>query len=370
MRLQVDVSDLRLEVAPTVNLQTRRWSGPVTLHHPGAPRFLETLGYGGTVSWLGDGSLSLVGQVVAAPGRIELQSGTLSAGALRMSGRLLLEGTHVTGQVVAETLPLPSFYPRSPDPLPLDWLNVGQADVRVEAAQILIGLSPVLQAASTDLSLSGGILSLYRFTGRFAGGQVSGAAVVDAASSPPHVSLQVAGNGLGISGNIFDTVVDLVAGTGDFRADLSASGHSANALLSTLSGRATIGIKNGVATGFDLPALGASLVLPTIHDITEAVRGSLLSGNTGFTALDSSLAFSRGVAVIAAGLESAGGKAALAGSLDLLAGATDLQITLQPTIDGPALKLAIAGRPAELKRMPELAGLARWLADRPSPVPP
>ncbi len=36
----------------------RRWSGPMTLHHPGAPRLLELLGVPGTASWLGDGSFS------------------------------------------------------------------------------------------------------------------------------------------------------------------------------------------------------------------------------------------------------------------------------------------------------------------------
>ncbi len=106
-RATLDLGDLRVDAQPTLNLPGRRWSGPVTIHHPGAPRLLELLDRPGTAPWLGDGSFSLIAQASSGPGSLELDEFQLVAGSLRASGQLTFSGRALSGRVRAETLPLP-----------------------------------------------------------------------------------------------------------------------------------------------------------------------------------------------------------------------------------------------------------------------
>ena len=364
-RVTLELADLRMEAKPAVNLAARRWAGPVTLHHPGAPRLLETLGLGGTVAWLGDGSMSLVGQLAATPGKLELEGATLAAGALRATGRVTVEGRRISGQIAAETLPLPLLYPRSPEPLPVAWLRNWQAALRLEAAQVLLGLTPVLQGAAADLVLEGGVLRLNKLAGRVDGGPLTGVATLDAAAEPPRVSVQAQLQGLGVPVPLFDSTPDLVAGQMEVTLDLAAAGYSPAALLATLSGRAALRVRDGVAAGFDLQAAAAALAIPDARDAAAAARAALLTGNSAFATLDAPLAIDRGVVTIDARLAAPSGEGQMTGSLDMRAGALDLRLTLRPATQGaPPLGLRVTGQAGALTRTPELADLTRWLADR------
>ncbi len=364
-RVTLELNDIRLEAQPVVNLPARRWAGPVTLHHPGAPRLLETLGLGGTAAWLGDGSLSLVGQVAVSPGRVEWESATMAAGALRGTGRLVLEGRRVFGQVGFETLPLPLIYPRSPDPLPTGVLRGWQAGLQLKAAQVLVGLTPVLRAASADVTLQDGVLRLSRVSGQAESGTLTGGAMLDAVSDPPRVSVQVQAAGLVLGGPVFDMPLDLLGGQAAGSLDLSAGGYSPAALLATLSGHATIRVRDGVAAGFDLAVAGAALSRPDPTEATGAARAALLGGRTPFGVLEAALAVERGVITTDVRLVAPDGEAQLTGSLDLQGSTSDLRLTLRPAGAGaPGLDERLTGQSAAPVRTPELAGLARWLADR------
>ena len=416
-RAVLDVSDLRIDVQPVVNLPAGRWAGGVTLHHPGAPRLLEALGFGSAApSWLGDGSFSLVGRAAGGGGAIELTGATLAAGALRATGHVALAGGSLTGEVSAETLPLPLVYPRSPDPLPLGWLRGWQASVRLGAGEVLLGLEPALRDASATLTLAGGALTLAQVTGRIAGGAadgtVSGLFRLDAASDPPRAALQGQAGGLGINESLFGTPLDLAAGQADVTLDLTSEGYSPAALLATLGGTATVRVRDGVVAGIDLGRASAALgdanpgtaagaaaaagAEPGPEATVEAARAALLSGTTPFSAVDARLEVARGVVgVDAQGLvrgQAGGqvGQARLVGAVDLLGDALDLRLTFDPAASGaeglpmpglptlslptlslptlglPTLGLRLSGTAAEPARTPELAELARWLADRPS----
>ena len=186
LRVAAELGDLRLEAQPVIDLPGGRWSGPLTLRHPGAPRLAEALGLTGVPAWLGDGSLSLVSQLSAAPGRLAAESFDLTAGALRASGALALDRGEVrrlTGRVAADTLPLPLPYLRSPDPLPFGalaaLLGSWQGAVRVEAGRVLAGFSPVLDKAAATLALDGGVLRAEGLEGQLAGGTLAGTASLD-----------------------------------------------------------------------------------------------------------------------------------------------------------------------------------------------
>ena len=368
-KVTFDLSDLRANLQPLVNVPARSWSGSITLHHPGAPRLLQTLGLPATAAWLGDGSFSLVGQAAGEPGKLTLNGATLAAGAFRGVGSLQLDGRRLTGQAMVETLPLPFIYPRSPDPLPLALLRGWQASVRIEAEQVLAGLTPVLQQASTDVTLDDGVLRLNRLAGRLLNGSMTGALEVNAAKDPPRMTLQTQATGLRIPGEATGGPIDVTSGEANLQARLAAEGYSPAALLATLSGNAEFVVKDGVASGFDVAALSAALSAQGVEGRTNLVESSLLAGQTPFSALEMRLGVERGVANVDGRLQGPSGGGTISGSIDLVGDAVDVRLGLSPAPGpaggaGPNLGLRLSGSATEPVRTPELAGLAQWLADR------
>ena len=363
-RVTAELGDLRVDASPVVNLVTRGFAGALTVHHPGAPRLLATLGLGSAAAWLGDGSFSLVGQVAGSPGHLELVSGTVGAGALRAGGRLVLDGLRVSGRLVADTVPVPVVSMRSADPLPFGVLRGWSGAVRVEAAEVLVGASPVLSRAVSELELEGGVLKVRLLAGQALGGVVSGEAVVDAAVDPPRVGVTGRGVGLGITGPVFGTPVDVVAGLVDGTLDLSGAGYGPATVLATLSGTAAMTVRDGTATGVDLDAAAAALTLTGAPAILGAARQALTAGSTHLGQLDVRLTVARGVAGIEAGLTEAGGTVRLGGSYDVDGRSLDARLLVVPG-GGPELGVRLSGGAAGVTASPELAGLARWLAERP-----
>ncbi len=376
-RLRIEASDLRIEAQPTLNLVARRWVGPVTLRHPGAPRLLEQAGLGGAAAWLGDGSLSLLAQVTAVDGSLALDRFDLVAGALRANGQLNFEGpgeqegAHlaVSGQVAAETLPLPLPYPRSPEPVSLEWLRGWQAVVRIDAAQVLLGQTPALQDLSADVVLRDGTLTIPRATGRLESGTVSGAAALVADSEPPRLSVQAEVAGAALDGPALDTALDLTAGLVNAKLDLAAAGYSPAALLATMAGSATITVRDGTLSGLDIPAAAAALADPDRSRLAAQAAQALTGGTSPFSTLDLPLLVQRGILSGEGALASPAGDARLSGSIDLLGAAADLRVAVRPgpagAPPGPELGLRVIGPAAALVRTPELAGLALWVAEQP-----
>ena len=377
VRLSIEASDLRIEAQPLVNLVERHWAGPVTLRHPGAPRLLEQAGIGGTAAWLGDGSLSLLAQATGTEGSIELDRFNLVAGALHASGQLTFATSGepgsgrlaVSGQIAAETLPLPLPYVRSPDPIPLAWLRGWQATVRLDASRVLLGQTPALQELSADIMLRDGTLTIPRATGRLEGGAMSGTAALVADSEPPRLSLRADVTGATLDGPTLDTALDLTAGLVDAKLDLSTSGYSPAALLATLTGSAALTIRDGVLSGVDIPAAAAALANPDRSRLAAQESEALTGGTSPFKSLDLPLMARRGVLSGDGVLSSLDGTARVSGSVDLLGAVADLRFAIRPgaagASPGPELGLRVIGPATALIQTPELAGLALWAAEQP-----
>ena len=421
LRVAAEGGGIRLEAQPTLALASRRLSGPVSLHHPGAPRLLETLGLPGTAPWLGDGSFSLLAQVTAAPGQISLGRFGLVAGALRASGQLALDGRRLSGAVTAETLPLPLPYARSRDPLPVWVLQGWDAAVRVDADQVLLEGAPGLQTLSADLVLRNGVLVIQRLSATLHGGALSATATLDGTANPPTLALAAQLQGLPLdtpgldtpvpsapvpnppppgvlppnatpsnapppnapppvqsppgaqtlnsqiqNAPVLDTQLDLTSGTLGAKLDLQAIGYSPAALLSTAAGTATLDVSQGALTGLDLPAISAALVADPAAAVTT-VRTALTGGKTPFRHLDLAADVRRGTATLTGHLTADAGELGIGGTLDL-AGPADIRLQIRPAAPapppGPELGLLFTG-PMAAQRTPELAGLLRWLAARP-----
>jgi uncharacterized protein involved in outer membrane biogenesis len=160
---------------------------------------------------------------------------------------------------------------------------------------------------------------------------------------------------------------DLTAGRGEASARVTATGHSAAALLGTLAGNWQLRLADGVLTGFDLVAATAASALADPGEAEPAVRKALTEGATAFDRLDLSGAFEGGRMQIEAGriTTESGAMATLAGEADLPRAVLDLRVGVRAaTPDAPEPGLRVTG-PADAPRaLPETAAWARWRAER------
>ena len=373
LQVEASVGDLRAEAQPILNVPSKSWAGPISLRHPGAPRLLAQLGLPDTGTWLGDGSLSLVAQAAVTPDEATLRDAVLTAGALRLSGNAAaqLGGSpiQVTGQISAESLPLPRPPPRSSDPLPLGALRGWDAAVALEAKQVLFGLVPALADLRTSVTLQDGTLRLDAVNASLAGGVIEGTAALQTAADPPRLAVEGRVSGAQLSGPLFGLPLDVRSGLASAHVNLSAKGYSPAALLSTLSGEAGATLRDGAVTGFDLTGAGAALVAadPTRRD--SLARASLQSGTTAFSTLDLAAQLRDGIATLTtARLTGPGGTATASGSVDLHGSLLDLRLALHPAEppDAPDLAVSLYGPAAVPSRTPNLSDFVRWSLAQPT----
>ncbi len=365
------LGDLRAGVDVRLDLTMPHAAGPVSLRHPGAPRLAEALGLRGVASWLGDGSLSLLAQLDVSPGQIRLSQAAVSAGALRANMDLVLDrnGTRpvLSGDLAAETLPLPLPFLRSSDPLPLGWLGAFDAALHVRAAQLLAGLSPVIEQADAEVTLKSGVLQARKFSGSLLAGRVAGEAVLDSAQVPPRLTVAGRVSGLVVGDPLFETVPDLAAGRMDAAVDLSAAGYSLAALAATVAGTVHVRVEDGVLVGLDAAAVTAALAGTAADRIEAGVRTALSGGLTPFTRLDAEAVLARGVATLGpVTIRLPTATVSASGTIDVAGGALALRAAVAPATGGlPTVGTQLIGPPAHPSRTIEVAGLARWLAERP-----
>ena len=360
LKATLDLGDLRVEGQPVLNVPARRWAGALMMHHPGVPRLLAQLGFGGVAAWLGDGSFSLITQLSHTPGRLEFNTIELVAGALRLTGQLA-EANHVLqGKLKAETLLLPAFDVRSADPLPLAAIGSHPALIHLDADRVLIGMVPGITDLALDAEVKDGALSLSNVAAKLEGGTVALSAKIQP-GDVPHLSLEGQTAGVGISGAVLGGTLDLVAGTLKSSFTLSSEGFSPAALLATLNGSGTAAVETAGVVGVDIAAVHDALSHPEAGKLIPALRTALLSGSTVFPMLDIPFDIKRGILA----LRAQGMAATLAGSVDLIGDTLDGRLTVLPGPDLPELPVRLSGKVVNPMRTPELAGAARWLAERP-----
>jgi hypothetical protein len=380
--LTLELADGRLEAQPVINLNSGAWHASATLQHPGAARLLTMLGVVappatiGTSDWLGDGSVSLLGQFSGAPGaeawgRLAADSFELTAGTLRASGQLAVDGRQVSGTVDADVLPVPLSDPASQAPLPIEGLRGWRGMVHVQAAQIVAGPVVLLDHAALAVTLASDILTLKGLTGHLGSGVLAGTASLNFAASPPTLSAAGTLHDVAIHSLADDVAVGVLSGRIDATADLAATGYSPAALLATLSGSLQAAIRDGALAGFDL--FGAEQAMArvdagTATDTEQDLRAALQAGTTSFDRLDLTGEATHGLLrLTSARLQGTAGSAQAQGSIDLADGTLDLQVTLTPSVPGaPPVGLRLDGLFSAPIRQPELAAASRWLAERPA----
>ena len=365
-----ELSDARMQANGTLDLPGHHWKGAVSLHHPGATRLLYALGLGDTAGWLGDGSFSLQAAAEAAADRVALTGVDISAGALRASGEVAvtaLRSAHptLTGTLDAETLPLPAIFPQSAEPWPLGRLHDLDAKLTLRAAHLLWGLAPFADTAAATVGLQNGVVRIDGLTAHVAGGTLAATMSLEDAS-PPRVTLTGKVADIVLDGPLAGTPVDLVAGHVDAAAQISGMGYSPAGVLASLAGSAQGVVRDGALAGLDAGRVVAALRAASGGTAQSDVAAALHSGATPFSRLEWDATVAHGtVALGHAAIALPAGAVTVTGNLDLPDDAIDVHLALRPALDGtPLVGLRLIGPMAAPSRTPELAELARWLADR------
>ncbi len=381
LSIALDLGDARLEAQPVVDLTSGAWQASATLRHPGAARLLGMFGLSeppdltGASDWLGEGSLSLIGQFSGTSGsngweRLTADNFVITAGLLRAHGRLALDQRQVTGSVVADVLPLPLPAAASGTPLPVLALRGWHGAVQVQAAQVVAG--PLeLDNAAFNVTLTRDMLTIDGLTAQAAGGAVAGSASLNVGASPPTLTAAAALHDAAIRGSADSAPFGLLSGRVEATANVAASGYSPAALLATLSGNLQVTARDGALTGFDL--FGAAHAIDgadgrTPAETEQVLRTALLTGTTSFDRLDIAGEASHGLLHLArAQLQGPAGSADAQGDISLTDGTMDVQVALSPSVPGaPPVGLRLDGLMSAPSHQPELAAASRWLAERPT----
>ncbi len=368
LRSTLELGDLHVDANPTLDLPGNRWTAAVTLRHPGAPRLFDNFGLGNSAAWLGDGSASWAGTLIAtggifAPTRIASDAFELAAGGFRGTGSLVLDRTAVpklTGKITADTLPLPLPSPRSPDPLPVQFLAGWQAVVRVEAAHVLIDQTPVLEQASASISLADAILKFDGIAGKLDAGALAGSIGFDGAAIPPRVNADLSITGMHPPAPLFDLPLDISGGTLDAAVSLAANGHSPAALLATVAGSVHFTARDGEFRGVDLAKVGPGL-------LDADLRAAMSGGSMAFDRFDVAATIKDGSAdITASSMTAPSGTASLLGLLDIAGRNVELRLALHPAVpEPPDLAVRFSGKLDQPSRMLELSDALRWRAQHP-----
>jgi AsmA family len=375
LHMRLAVADASLDAQPSFNLRSGEWKASVTLRHPSVRRLAATLGLPARVdwlalpAWLGDGSFALVTHLSGAPSHVQADSFDMIAGDLRADGRLMLEQADeptVSGRVHLASLSLPVPAAGSAVPLPRAVLWGWHADVQVQSDHLLAAEQPVLQDVVAHVTLADGALRVGEFAGKLAGGKLSGAANYDARTMPPQLMVQATLDGAAVDGPLGVSPIDLMSGKASGGIRIAASGNSPVALISTLSGQVTLGVSDGVVFGFDLFRAGSAARLANRAAAQASASEAATTGSTGFERLDIAAHFAQGELLIdRAALQSAAGEATASGAVSLPDQTIDAMLVLTPALpEPPAIAVRLTGPLDKAKRTPELAGLARWFAER------
>jgi hypothetical protein len=413
----IELADGQAVVQPAANLATGVWSAMVTLRHPGAPRLLDLLGLPGAAGWLGEGSLSLIGEFSGAPGRIAADRFDVTAAGLRAGGALVLEdradsrgadghsaggrgsagrgsagqgsagqgsdgqgsdsqgsdgqgsgAPKLSGTISAEALPLPLPDLASGDPLPFGRLRGWSADVGLEAAQVLADGLPLLGHAALRYVLQDGRLRLEQVTARLAGpdgGSIAGDAEVNAAGAAPEVSARGRIEGASAGSGLLGSTVDLRGGSLDADFDLRARGSSPAALRATLAGSVRLAMRGGQFVGFDAAGAATSGIEAALAAApgVAAARAALAGGATSFSDLEFPITLADGVATLAGGqITLPLARASVGGTIDFPGSQLDLRAAIQPAAQGaPSLRVELIGPLKNPAHLTDLSDLQAWL---------
>jgi uncharacterized protein involved in outer membrane biogenesis len=160
--------------------------------------------------------------------------------------------------------------------------------------------------------------------------------------------------------------LDLVSGVAGGNLELSANGYSPAAILATLAGHVVLTVSDGTLSGFDLFRMKLAAQRNDLASAKSEAIDALGMGATGFDELDIAANLAHGdLSLNTARLSGSAGEADLLGDINLPTGALDVRVALRPALPNPPeIAIRLTGTLDRPIRTPELANLARFVAER------
>lgn len=323
----------------------------LTVRHPGAPFLLADLGFPGADAWLGMGSLAFLAHLHSAPGFASIGDFSLDAAEVHMHGHgdLAYAGAapSISLDLQADQLALPGLAQIAKASLTTLGLPVGwRAQIHLDAARVGVGLRPVAQDVSADLTVAQRAVVLDMPRARVAGGILSAELAADAGQVPAIAAVRGRLSKAVLAAPLTGWPLDLVAGVADLDFDLGAAGSDLPAILATLEGQAKLSVRSATLTGLSLPLLD-SLLAGHAPSSRDAIQGALSQGETDGLSATADLQIDHGRASLGdASLVSTEGSILLNGTADLSSQKVDLSIGVTPAVPGSlpfSIRLSGAG---------------------------
>ncbi len=371
-----------------------RFTGVATLDHPEAARLLAAVAplyrpAGGTL-----GAVAFQATLDATPVHATLDDLTLTVGSQQIQGTAALDGTarpwRLDADLTGGDLVLDPFLPMhevaeiaapvryaalgDPGPLPgrwsrakldFSWLGLIDATVKLNADSVSAGAWR-LDKPALAVGLKGGTLGLDTLTAGLFGGKLDAHGSL---SQAPALALTVSGRDLDLKALAQQLGSNaLAAGTGALDADLTTTGASEADLVKGLGGKATLAVRDGTATGFDLAAVNDRLkALRGPQDLVGVIQAAQGGGSTRFSALDATATITNGV-VRSNDLHLAADGGDLTGSVtaDLPAWTIDgkLALVLGGRTDLPPLAMSFDGPLDRPEKRVDVKSLAAYVEGR------
>lgn len=272
-----------------------------------------------------------------APIRVAAQAAT--GDRTRIAAGVDIQTLNLTGYLPAGT----GAAPKPAAPRARDAAAFGRnlvLDLRVAAKRLdvdKLSLTGVELAGTFD----GGVASVSRLRAGLAGGSITASARADARQAAPALAVRAEGSGLQ-AGPLLTALTgkEPLTGTAGFRADITATGNEQAALLRTLSGTASLNLKNGRIAGLSLSP-----------DILSAPQRLLSFGLGGDDAPTGGAKTGQDAAPISSASLSATIKNGVATTKDIQVQAPPHKVTGQGSIN-------LAGRTLDLRLLAHVAGVA------------
>ncbi|MDA8232561.1 MAG: AsmA family protein [Magnetospirillum sp.] len=256
--------------------------------------------------------------------------------------------------------------PWSTEPLDLSLLQTMdmRADVRADA---VTWKGWRMDNPQAHVVIDNGAIQLDKLTGKLLGGDMSLALRLAGGALPQlSGSLSIAGANLS-QAKLGSGSIQLTQGTMDTDARFSATGRSSAEMASHLGGDGRFSVKDGVVSGFDLPAVNQQLQhIQNIGNLLVLAQTALSGGTTGFSSLTGTAQAQNGVVTTRdTKLNAQGGAATAEAAVDLPRWTINSRIAFRlADSTAPPLGLRFEGPLDNPRKIIDINELQRYLVER------
>ncbi|MGI4850638.1 MAG: AsmA family protein [Janthinobacterium lividum] len=208
--------------------------------------------------------------------------------------------------------------PWSQEKLDLQFLNYVDADIKIDATQLIKG-DLIFDNVSLNADVNQGVLNVHEIKSNFYGGVFDLKGQTNSQkNNASHYQFSLKGAELkNLSPK--EGAIKITQGRMDIEGDLQTAGNSVHHLIEALRGKMPFHAQDGMISGFDLQAVTSNLMKQNrLEGVSNLLRTSLKQGQTPFSALDGYVDIQQGIAHLKdVKLVAQGGEGSVQGTINL-----------------------------------------------------